>query len=248
MKTSQKNTSNTLKNFALLSLLTMQAALSGCNATTINPTPAPVIAPVQTYTERQDSYNNPGSLFSEASSNMLFEDSRARRVGDILLIKIVENTKAKQKADTTADKTSSIGLGVTSLLGFKSIKPVLLGGPFAGAIGDTPLVEAESTSALDATGETKRENYVTTTLGARVISVLPNNVLQIAGAREIKVNEETEYMVITGLVRGSDVLADNSVLSTQLAESKISYYGKGVLADKQKPGWLTRLLDNIWPF
>ncbi|MDR1242355.1 MAG: flagellar basal body L-ring protein FlgH [Deltaproteobacteria bacterium] len=248
MKTSPQNAADLPKAVALLALLALSAALAGCNASSMTPTPAPTITPVQNYPEPQDRYSNPGSIFSESSSNMLFEDNRARRIGDILLIKIVENTKAKHKADTTADRTSNIGLGVTSLLGFSSVRPLGVGGSLAGTLGDDPMIGAKSSSDLNATGETKRENYVTTTIGARIINVLPNNVLQIAGAREIQVNEETEYMVVTGLVRADDVLSDNSVLSTQLAESKISYYGKGALADKQKSGWLIRLLDNIWPF
>jgi flagellar L-ring protein precursor FlgH len=233
MKISPQNAAGLPGAIVLLSLLALSAALAGCNASSRTPTPAPTLTPVQNYPEAQDLYSNPGSIFSESSSNMLFEDSRARRIGDILLIKIVENTKAKHKADTTADRTSNISLGVTSLLGFNTVRPMLAGGRLAGKIGEEPLIGAQSSSDLNATGETKRENYVTTTIGARIINVLPNNVLQIAGAREIQVNDETEYMVVTGLVRASDVLSDNSVLSTQLAESKISYYGKGVLADKQ---------------
>ena len=70
----------------------------------------------------------------------------------------------------------------------------------------------------------------------------------LKGAREIRVNEETEYMVVRGMIRSKDVSADNSVLSTQIADASIEYYGKGVLADKQKPGWFSRLMDNVWPF
>jgi flagellar L-ring protein precursor FlgH len=72
--------------------------------------------------------------------------------------------------------------------------------------------------------------------------------MQVQGAREIKVNDETQYMVVTGLIRQRDIDSDNSILSTQMADSRIDYYGKGVLADKQKSGWLTRLLDIVWPF
>ena len=85
-------------------------------------------------------------------------------------------------------------------------------------------------------------------LGARVLQVLPGGVLQVQGAREVRVNEETQYMVISGLVRAQDVASDNSIDSTQLADSKVEYYGKGQLADMQRQGWLTRLLNNIWPF
>ena len=73
-------------------------------------------------------------------------------------------------------------------------------------------------------------------------------MLQIQGAREVRVNEETQYMVISGLVRSRDIDSNNSVESTQLADSKVEYYGEGVLADKQRQGWLSRLLDNVWPF
>lgn len=223
--------------------------LGGCNASSSTPRPTPMLTPAQAYPEPEDTYGNPGSLFSESSSSLLFEDSRARRVGDILMINIVENTKSKSKADTSAGRTNGIELGVGSFLGRSTFSPIIVGGgAIAGAVGDSPLISASSTSNLDATGETKRENYVTTTIGGRVIQVLPNNVLQIAGAREIKVNDETEYMVVTGLVRSSDILSDNSVLSTQLAELTIEYWGKGVLADKQKAGWLTRLLEVVWPF
>ena len=112
----------------------------------------------------------------------------------------------------------------------------------------TPTLNTNSVSDLSGTGKTKRENYVTTSMAARVIRVLPGGMLQIEGAREIRVNEETEYMVVRGLIRSKDVDADNSILSTQIADASIEYYGKGVLSDKQKPGWFTRLMDNVWPF
>ena len=227
--------------------MVLMAAVSGC-ATGEKPSPMPPMAQLQSYTEPEERYVNHGSLFSEASSNLLFEDSRARRVGDIILVKIVENTKAQNKADTSANRKTNMNLGVSSLFGAATVSPLLSNGPLKGSVGNTPIVAAGTTSDLSGTGETKRENTVSTVIGARVMQVLPNNILKVEGAREIRVNEETEYMVISGLVRSSDVLSDNSVLSTQLAESSISYYGQGVITDKQKPGWLTRLLDVIWPF
>ena len=115
-------------------------------------------------------------------------------------------------------------------------------------VGSSPLLSTTTNSNLSTTGETKRENYVTTTVGARVIQLLPGGVLQVEGAREIRVNEETQYLVVSGLIRSKDIAMDNSILSTQMADTRIEYFGKGVLADKQRQGWLTRLLDNIWPF
>ena len=164
--------------------------------------------------------------------------------------KMVETAKSKSKAGTTADKESTSEWGVAGAVGKKNAGLLLpgMGGPLSGSVGVDPILGTRTTSGLSAKGETKRENYVTATIGARVLQVLPGGVLQLAGAREIRVNDETQYMVVSGLVRSQDVASDNSVESTQLADSKVEYYGKGVLADKQRQGWLSRLIDNIWPF
>lgn len=223
-----------------VALIVMGFALGACSSRSAPGPTMPAMAPVQAYTEPEARYDNPGSIFTDSASGLLFEDTRARRVGDIILIKIVEDTKAKSKADTTSERKASNDIGVSAAFGWKKI---------AGAnIGADPIVGTSTNTKHEATGETKRENYVTTTIGGRVVTVLPNSILEVAGMREIKVNGETEYMVVRGLVRQSDVLSDNSVLSTQLANSSIEYYGEGTLADKQNPGWLTRLIDFIWPF
>ncbi len=237
------------KNLFPLSGLMLAALLSGCAAQSHSPVPVTPMTPTQAYTEPEQQYANPGSLYSAAEANDLYADNRARRVGDIVLIKVVETSKSKSKADTTAGKESTSEYGVGAAFGKGSIGPLFsLGGPLTGDVGVNPILSTSTKSDLKATGETKRENYVTATIGARVIQVLPGGVLQIQGAREVRVNEETQYMVVSGLVRTRDVAADNSVESTQLADSKVEYYGKGILADKQRSGWLTRLLDNIWPF
>ncbi len=231
----------------ILSLTVISAIVlitTGCGAPQHNPTPMPPIVPPQQYTEPEQAYNNPGSLYSASQARDLYADNRARRVGDIVLIQVVETSKSKSKADTTANKGSTSEFGVGAALGFSSIGI----GKFSGDVGPNPMVSSTSNSSLSATGETKRENYVTATIGARVTQVLPNGVMQIMGAREIRVNDETQYMVVSGLIRSQDVSADNSILSTQMSDSRIDYYGKGVLADKQKSGWLIRLLDNVWPF
>ena len=236
-----------------LLMLAMLPLLGGCGAgqghQASYATPMPPMVPPQQYTEPEQRYDNPGSLFSAAESPDLYADNRARRVGDIILIKVVETSKSKTKADTTAEKDSSSSIGVAAAFGRSSFGIIPgVGGATSGSVGAKPMLSTSTTSSLSATGETKRENYVTATIGARVLQVLPGGVLQLQGAREVRVNDETQYMVVSGLVRAQDVASDNSVESTQLADSKVEYYGKGVLADKQRQGWLTRLLDNVWPF
>lgn len=234
---------------ALAAVLMLAACGGGQTHHASYAAPAPPMVPPQQYTEPEDRQANPGSLYNAAESPDLYADSRARRVGDIILVKVVESSKSKSKADTSASKDSSSSLGVAAAFGSKTVGVIPgVSGVMSGSVGANPMLSTSTQSALSATGETKRENYVTATIGARVLQVLPGGVLQVQGAREIRVNDETQYMVVSGLVRAQDVGADNSVESSQLADSKVEYYGKGVLADKQRPGWLTRLLDNVWPF
>ncbi|MBQ4132876.1 MAG: flagellar basal body L-ring protein FlgH [Desulfovibrionaceae bacterium] len=227
--------------------------LTGCNAGQNQPGPTlPVVPPPQSMTPEEIAAN-PGSLFNEANANLLFEDSRARRVGDILMVKIEENNTATNKADTTADKTNEYYIQAPEFFGRSTLSMIPLPwnsniGVFEGKTGPGNLLSTKTESKFDATGETNRSNQVVATVAARVINVLPNGLLQIEGASETRVNDETQYLVVAGLVRSRDVQADNSVYSSQIADAKIAIFGKGTLADKQSPGWLTRILDLIWPF
>ena len=208
----------------------------------------PPAAPPQEYRQETNAADNPGSIFAASEQDTLFSDSRARRVGDLVVVKLVESTKAQNKAETTADKDSSNDYQVSTMFGKSKVGFLPFTGIGPQSTVGLPVLNTGSKSDLTGTGKTKRENYVTTALATRVIRVLPGGLMEIEGAREIRVNEETEYMVVRGMIRSKDVSADNSVLSTQIADASIEYYGKGVLSDKQKPGWFTRLMDNIWPF
>ena len=239
----------TRSSLPLAGILAAVIFLGGCNGTARQASPMPPMVAPQAYTEPEEAYDNPGSLFSEASTHYIFDDNRARKVGDIVLVKIVETSKSKSKVDTTAERESTNSFSVGAAFGARAVSPLFVGGGrLSGKTGVDPILSTSTVSEHEATGETKRENYVTATMGARIMQVLPNGVMQVQGAREIKVNDETQYMVVTGLIRQRDIDSDNSILSTQMADSRIDYYGKGVLADKQKSGWLTRLLDIIWPF
>ena len=167
--------------------------LAGCNGAATQPTPMPPMVPPQAYTEPEARYDNPGSLYSDsATSNHLFADNRARNVGDIVLVKIVETAKAKNKADTTAERKSSNELSVGAAFGRNNVSPLMMGSALVGKVGVNPILSSGTNTKNDATGETKRENYVTATIGARVVQVMPNGVMQVAGIQEIRVNDETQ--------------------------------------------------------
>ncbi|PTN39130.1 flagellar basal body L-ring protein FlgH [Desulfonatronum sp. SC1] len=230
-------------------ILAMVLALNGfaCAPARTQSMPSPILT--QTVDYPQPAELNPGSLFNPASAELLFADNRARRVGDIVRIKIVEESKATNKATTDTSRDSSISMGIEHLLDQRLVNlglPVL--GIDRGQFGEGELIAAKTSNSFKGDGETKRESTITATVGARVIKMLPNGLMQVEGARETRVNNETQIIVVRGLVRSTDIDPDNTILSTHMADATIELYGMGVLADKQRPGWLTRILDNVWPF
>ncbi len=243
-----------MKNFRVTSLgllLLSMLVLTACQGAKNTPTvvaPTVATAPVQSYSP-QTPYDNPGSLYAESDIDPLFSDSRARRVGDIVVVNIMESSQATNTATTDADKESSNDYGVSSLFGRTSFNMIPLVGATKAPVGPgTSVFQSNSFSEHAATGQTSRGNSVTSSIASRVIKVLPGGILQLEGVRQTRINEETQYMVISGTIRARDIAADNTIMSTQMADANIQYYGKGILADKQKPGWFTRFMDNLWPF
>ena len=166
-------------------------------------------------------------------------------VGDIVMVVVSEVTNAKHKAETKTDRTSKNDYGITALPGTDT----LVGGALE-TVGIEPGLsfQSDNDNEFEGTGETKRESEMSATVASRVVRMLPGRVMQVEGARRVRVNSETQILVVRGLLRQGDVRADNSVPSSYLAEAQIELYGEGVLNDKQRPGWLTRILDNVWPF
>ncbi|WP_457570521.1 flagellar basal body L-ring protein FlgH [Desulfovulcanus sp.] len=235
--------------------LMLALALFACAPATKQAKPVPAFTPPPPEKIIEDEVD-PASLFDPDQASFLFTDNRARRVGDIVVVNIVENVTATNKATTKSEKDSSINFGVQNFFGQSRMRTIPLGAPFGMTggigfntpVGATPMVKAGSVSKFNGNGETKREANVSASVAARVVKVLNGGVLQIEGARQIKVNGEKQIIVVRGLVRARDVGPDNTIASTYLADAQIEIYGQGILADKQKPGWLTRILDHIWPF
>ncbi len=184
-----------------------------------------------------------GSLWQEENGRAyLYEDLRAMRVGDIITIKIVENQKGSKTGDTTAERKSSIENGITG--GTAGLPLFSFGGNLAKKLG----VEASAENKFGGKGATSRADTLTGTVSAVVTEVMPNGNLKIEGHREVTINAEKQTMYLTGAVRRVDVDTKNTVLSTAIADAKIEYVGAGVVDDVQRPGWLVRILDWIYPF
>ncbi len=202
------------------------------------PPPIPVAA-----TQSQGSQTgSEASLFRVSTYDGFFQDLRAHKVGDLVTINIVETSKASKKADTKTERSSSVDAGVTNFLGYEK----QLGMPKA--FDNTSMIKASMANKFDGSGTTSRDESMTASITARVVKVLSDGNLFIEGTRRIRVNNETQHITLSGIIRPSDISPDNTVLSSYVADARIDYTGNGPVSDKQRPGWLARILDSVWPF
>ncbi len=186
---------------------------------------------------------NEGAIWQgEQSANTYFGDQRARRVGDIITIRIVEVSQATEKATTDTGRNSAIEAGVPNFFGQE------VGALRRGVSNPSQLITANTKNNFSGTGETTRSGSLSATISARVVDVLPNGNLAVEGKRELFVNNEKKEILLQGVVRPRDIAGDNSILSTQVADAKVIYTGIGVIGEKQRPGWLARVFDLMWPF
>ncbi len=171
----------------------------------------------------------------------LYSRRKARQVGDLVTIKIVHDTQADSSANTTLRRNGEVNASVSALFGLKAQIEGLEGGPSLG-------LETSTTNDYTGSGGTGRKGSLRGTVTGRVMEVLNNGHLVIAGRQAVMVNNEVEYLGLRGIVDARSIRSDNTVESTQLADIRIEYTGQGVVAGKQRPGWFTRLLDMVTPF
>jgi len=189
------------------------------------------------YADKVIKESEDGSLWSEDRPHaFLFNDLKANNIGDVVTVRIVESSKGNKNASTKTAKDSSLS---TSISAFFGMSPDKLS---QGGVG------AETSEKHDGTGSTSRSSELTAVLTAKVIDVLPNGNLLIDGRREVIVNNETQLISISGIVRPEDIGPNNTVLSTYIADAKITYTGEGVIGDKQRVGWFVKIMDAVWPF
>lgn len=169
------------------------------------------------------------SLYPTDAPSM-FEDRKARRVGDLVTVIIVEQATARQTASTSAGKDSEVSVG-----------------PGMGVLADLiPLIRLGGGDSFSSDGSTTRGGSLTANLTTRVAEVFSNDTMRIEGSQKIVINGEEQEILISGLIRSRDVSPDNTILSTFVADAEIAFAGTGIVADKNKPGILTRLLN--WLF
>ncbi len=188
-----------------------------------------------------------GSIWpGETSRNSFFQDLRARNVGDTVTVIISEKTSATKEATTSTSRSASNDIAIKKFLGmplkFGMSNFLGQGQPFK------PEVGSNYDSAFDGAGTTKRSGQFTASITARVVEVLLNGNLVIEGKKDTILNNEHQYLVLSGIIRPEDLSVANRVDSNLIADARLEYSGKGVIADEQRPGWMIRILDNVWPF
>jgi flagellar L-ring protein precursor FlgH len=185
------------------------------------------------------SYGN-GSLW-QGTAGGLVEDFKARSRGDILTVVISETASASKEATTGTSRASEVAAGIPNLMGLET----------AGInkyMDLSKLVNASASSKFNGSGSTTRKENLNATITARVIDVLANGNMLIEGRRNVLVNNEDQIIILTGTVRPRDITPDNLVNSTLIADARIAYSGKGIISDRQQPGWLMGIMDKVWPF
>jgi flagellar L-ring protein precursor FlgH len=185
-----------------------------------------------------------GSLWVSSYTSHLYDNMyRARRIGDTVVIVIDEKTRGSSVGNTIANRKSEQTTSADNLGGLMEKL-----GELIAALDPSNVVKASSEGKFQGIGQTSRNGNLVARMTATVARVLKNGNMIIRGKQEIVINKEKQVLMVEGIIRPWDIRPDNTVLSSSVAEARISYSGFGVVGDKQSPGWLVRLLDTIWPF
>lgn len=226
-------------NDARLLLLVIATALaSGCTLLPERNTSKQVWHPAEPVV-MPDEIRTPGAIFSLNTQRELFADVKARRIGDIITIRLVEKTAARKSSSTSTSKETSID----------NQNPKLFGVDLSSG-GNAILAQTiDGSQSFDGDGASSQSNELQGSITVTVAERLPNGNLYVRGEKWLTLNQGEEFVRIAGIVRPFDVGPDNSVPSNKVADARIVYSGKGPLADANRQGWLARFFSRpLMPF
>jgi flagellar L-ring protein precursor FlgH len=217
-------------------VLVVGVVLSGCGLFPAKPRkPEPVVARVlPAPTPRTD-----GAIYQAGQQMELFADLKARRVGDILTIRLNEITAASKNAETKTSKATAVANTGPTIFG----KTITTKG--------VPILNTSMTGSdtFDGAGAVTQSNSLAGSLTVTVIDVQANGNLVVQGDKALHLNQGDEYVHVAGVVRPADIATDNTVTSDKIADAHISYSGKGVVDSTNKVGWLARFFNSAYaPF
>jgi flagellar L-ring protein FlgH len=208
---------------AILGLIALTAGKAPKPDYTATVAPAVIVAPAN------------GAIFQTASGYApLTSGARASMVGDVLTITLVERTAATKSTSQTTDRGGSIGFTppTTGLLSL--FNPSDIG--------------ASGTNAFKGQGQTAQSNALSGEISVTIAAIYPNGTMLVRGQKLVTLNRGDEYVQVSGIVREADIGSDNRVLSTRIADARITYTGKGEMARASRQGWLQRFFSKVSPF
>lgn len=213
---------------AVMTVLCACANMGGAAHADYRPTPPPqpVLPPASS-----------GAIYQPARGLSLFEDVKARRVGDTVTIRLAEKTQASKSARSDASKDSSVDTGI----------PIIGGKTITRNGKDILNSEWETAQEFSGKGSSSQSNSLSGNITVTVAEVYPNGNLFVRGEKWLTLNQGEEFVQISGIIRPVDIGSDNSVDSYKVADARITYSGNGTLADANRPGLLTRFFLKLWP-
>jgi flagellar L-ring protein FlgH len=241
---------------ALAAALLVLPALTACgsvNEAVHGPKLGPMAVPAALVAQNQpvfQSAREPPPLAPTANSlwrvgaRTFFNDQRAGRVGDILTVLVSIDDSAKTSNATNTGLTTSNALGVPNFFGLEST----LGKIMPSGYDPSKMITTNTAGSTAGTGGVNRSEAINLTIAAVVTEVLPNGNMVIQGTQEVKTNDEVRQLTVAGIVRPEDISSSNTVLSSQIAEARINYGGRGDISAVQKTPVGTSLLQRFWPF
>lgn len=216
--------------------------LSGC--VTLNPPPPVDILPTAPLPRPVPVAATPatpsGGLFHASRYRPMFEDQRARLVGDMVTVMITERITATQKSSSSVDRDNELNAGITDL---PLLKP-----SSAAKIAARSKLGVGSDASFSGAGETANSNTFTGSITTTVVDVLPNGHLVVTGEKQIGVNHNVDVLRFSGTVDPRNLQPGSTVSSTQVANVRVESRGRGQQAEAQSIGWLSRFFLNVTPF
>ncbi len=221
-----------------LVLVALLLVLGGCASTQHQPQRDPEFAAVRPVAVQPMPVSD-GAIYRAGFEQTLFEDPKARRIGDTLTIVLQERTNASKKASTSTKKDAAIELEA----------PTAFGLPVKHKGIDVLSASVAAKRGFDGEGDSTQSNSLTGRITVTVAEVLPNGNLIVRGEKLLTLNQGSEHVRISGIVRPVDIRPDNTIQSSQVANARIVYGGQGVLAESNTKGWGQRIFDGPWwPF
>ncbi|MDQ6989851.1 MAG: flagellar basal body L-ring protein FlgH [Mariprofundaceae bacterium] len=226
------------KTYSLLLLVVL--LLASCGTTKKEITQdlnKPIVDQALLNMEQQPTHT--GSLWNNSGATM-FSDPKAHQVGDLVMIFVQETASASRSLGTKKSRKSQHQSSLSGLFGLeKDIAP-----NFNPALA----MDTSNNKSFVGSGETTNSDSLLASVTAVVTFVYPNGNMMVIGRREVTINQQPQELTFSGIIRPSDISANNTIVSSQVAQAKISYGSGGSLAAMSDEGWLGQTLDAIWPF